>query len=648
MEPNREISLLDYKIFIKEIKSPEEGDISEQNYNSFEISQRGDLRFGQDISEMSEGSQNDQNNNILSYRKNLIPIDREENKCEQEYPSDNQNIQQDNNNKVLEDYEIINKKYAILKDLKIIAKININDKNEFKYEKIIYYEGKKEEQKIVREITYKQLKDLSEKELGQKYDFEKYTYILENLKKIIGFLNKIEEISNTFVLNIRLGEKLSIDINLEEDSNKNNNENIKMINSEYTIDSKNFKIRQYQDKNILKNCNYENFKSFLDEIKKKLEPPNNNINDSTNFSSNYPEQISKYGLISFIKIIGKHKGIAQKIMEIKDNIISGGNDGIIQYKIDSKEEHFYKNYCSFFIAKNKVFISLKNRFISLNNDTSVSKINAINSWSNLFTLKNNDCMICNNNGIYYISDFFDTALGNQNPSKLYEKTYKGGIKINDYIIAFTSNRILSNGENKLIFFNSKTKKFLEEIEISNYSFTLSENNCSIMKIPNNKNSILLFAACKKYNEGDKNGILLIKLQFFDFETKKSQIFYDTENFEVFCFSPILEINNKDFLNNPQISETEYLLVGGFDTVKREGLIKLYKVIYYDEIEKIEIEFIQDIIIEKFKGFKGPISCIFQSPQKGVFVTCYDGNVYLFSQPNVEKIREIENKSILKL
>ena len=196
---------------------------------------------------------------------------------------------------------------------------------------------------------------------------------------------------------------------------------------------------------------------------------------------------------------------------------------------------------------------------------------------------------------------------------------------------------------------------MEEFEIENYSFTLSENNCSIMKIPNHENSKLLFAACKKYFKDDKNGILLVKLKFNSNDIKTEyQKFYDTKNFEVYCFCPLFEIKN--MFGNTQKIETEYFLVGGFDLNKGQGIIKLYKVIYYDEIEKIEIEYIHDIIMVKkegknylefFKGFKGPINCIIQSSQGEILVTCNDGNLYLFSELNIEKMKEIEDISILK-
>ena len=59
------------------------------------------------------------------------------------------------------------------------------------------------------------------------------------------------------------------------------------------------------------------------------------------------------------------------------------------------------------------------------------------------------------------------------------------------------------------------------------------------------------------------------------------------------------------------------------------MIKLYKIIY----EKKKIEFIQDVMIENrnFKGFNMPISSIIQTRTNGnILITCWDGNVYLFS------------------
>ena len=173
-----------------------------------------------------------------------------------------------------------------------------------------------------------------------------------------------------------------------------------------------------------------------------------------------------------------------------------------------------------------------------------------------------------------------------------------------------------------------------------------------MRIPNKNNDKLLLFTCKKYRKGDKNGILLLKLQLYIDSKKKFEKFYDTKNYEVYCFCPILEIKNEYSLkknDKSQANETGYFFVGGFDINKNEGVIKLYKVIYDNEIEKIEIEYIQDIIVGKkkedpnsFKGFKGPISCIIQSSTGEILITCYDGNVYLFSEPRLDILKQDYN------
>ena len=423
--------------------------------------------------------------------------------------------------------------------------------------------------------------------------------------------------------------------------------------------------------------------------------------------------------ICFVKVIGKHIKIAEKIRELNDGyFLSDGYNEIFKYDMNFNKIRNYdrlENYFSFFVDKNDVVISRKNKFSFLKDfgDTN-SFIPTDISCRNLFNLDGSNYIVCDENQIYYGSNILKNSISNGDYKEVNKKkSYKGGIKINDYIIAITSNRILSKGENKLIFFEKNNKNFLSDIEVEDYSFILSENNCALMKIPKQEHSKLLLIACKKYVKNDKNnknGILLLRLQLIKNNYKKSEKFYDTKNFEVYCFCPLLEIDNKYILENnkKQIKDTEYFFVGGFDLNRREGLIKLYKVIYNDDIEKIEIEYIQDIIIEKntgkkvtqvknekkelesykgfidnedfvnqasngkkdlvnskgykdrkkldsqtnndlvcFKGFKGPISCIIQSSTGGILATCYDGNVYLFSPPKIKSLNNENYDDILK-
>ena len=178
----------------------------------------------------------------------------------------------------------------------------------------------------------------------------------------------------------------------------------------------------------------------------------------------------------------------------------------------------------------------------------------------------------------------------------------------------------------------------------------------------------------------KNGILLIsdlkKIDDSDYNIKNNIKFYNTKDFEVHCFCQISKIVNKNLLKDSEIDKTNYFFVGGFDTKRYRGGIKLYKINENKE-EIIEIEKIQDIELEneylqykkdkqdkqdkqdnkdkqdnqdnkdkdilyKLKLFKGPISCIKQSTYNGnILITCWDGNVYLFNAPDIEKLISLE-------
>ena len=236
-------------------------------------------------------------------------------------------------------------------------------------------------------------------------------------------------------------------------------------------------------------------------------------------------------------------------------------------------------------------------------------------------------------------------------------TYKGGIIINENLILLTSNRVYPKGEDKLIIYNINRRKII--YKITGYSFIFGNNGISSIKVENT-NNVVVFCACKKYFSNQKNGILAIYLDIKE-EKVKSKLFYKTKNFEVYCFCPILKIENNanlmggiDDINNSEnviSKKTDFIFVGGFNKAKQEGLIKLFKVNYEMDYNNINIEFIQDIYIDKkennyslisnkeekneiFLGFKGPITCIIQSEKTGfILVSCWDRNVYLFTPPN---------------
>ena len=96
------------------------------------------------------------------------------------------------------------------------------------------------------------------------------------------------------------------------------------------------------------------------------------------------------------------------------------------------------------------------------------------------------------------------------------------------------------------------------------------------------------------------------------------------------------------------------MAGGFESAKKKGIIKLFKVIYSYEKSEYRIKFIQDIEANnQYDGsivlFKKPISCITQSSlDKNLLITCWDGNVYSLETLNIEsylKFDELTEKNI---
>ena len=222
--------------------------------------------------------------------------------------------------------------------------------------------------------------------------------------------------------------------------------------------------------------------------------------------------------------------------------------------------------------------------------------------------------------------------------KYIKGSYRGGIKLNNHICAFTSNYILPMGKNKLIFYDIESRKIIKEI--NNYSFTVSSNSLAKIKFNEDKSKKFLLCGCKKYHQNQKNGILLIELNSYN------DNFYDTDDFEVYCFCRISSVLKTQ--KNKNFYPTNYFFVGGFEERKQMGMIKLYRII--EEENKAQIEFVQDIIFEEgiadetdddlnmknnFFIFRRNISSIIQSKFTGeILVTSWDGNVYLFSEPNI--------------
>ena len=126
---------------------------------------------------------------------------------------------------------------------------------------------------------------------------------------------------------------------------------------------------------------------------------------------------------------------------------------------------------------------------------------------------------------------------------------------------------------------------------------------------------------QKYFSNQKNGILLVNVQKEN--KQKIELFYDTKNFEVYCFCQVLLHDN---MNNK--IESDFLLVGGFNVERREGRINLFKILYNAIGNINNIEYLNDIEI----GFEGAVNSIIQSEKYGnILSSCYDG--YIFDYQN---------------
>ena len=447
------------------------------------------------------------------------------------------------------------------------------------------------------------------------------------------------------------------------------------------------------------------------------------------FEIKFPEA-NKYQVLIYIKVIGDHReknkrNTADFIKELQINherkYISIGSDKMLKlydekfledksFNIESFKERIYclepinNNYDLEFIAcTNKNIIhhkGFKDEFHEVYNVTCFSAI-YISNKGKILEGDNNilyTLYIAGRNGVALSTNKFESKDKCKKEELLCNIdnniTYRGLININDELIALTSNKVLQGGENKFIIYNIKYNKVeidLDDIIDKNvkdkYSFIASSNGMAILK-PEKENKEFLLCACKQYLSGQENGIFIVSIDENNCEkNKKYQYdFFPTEDFEVFCLCPIYSKDAEyQQINSPLVKHLYYFFVGGFDKQKREGKIKLYKLIENKEDYKPKIRFLQDIDIEfeeptspqnlddkinssngaaqiinknkdyhttkshkdkqkkkndesfpKLKYFNGAISSIIQSStSKTILASCYDGKVYLLSEPNLE-------------
>ena len=281
-------------------------------------------------------------------------------------------------------------------------------------------------------------------------------------------------------------------------------------------------------------------------------------------------------------------------------------------------------------------------------------------------------IVAGRSGVKYIVDAFkdrnkdelETNLNNFYIAR--NNTFRNILKLSESRIAYTSNAIIPDGVNKLIIYDfnknesniiDKSKRRGDEEYSTNetekeerFSFIASNNGMACF------NENVLLCACKKYTKEDQNGILLVLVNKNEKESKVEKKFYDTKDFEVYCFCHLLSKKDayEQKINERTVphEKVDYFFVGGFDKNLREGKIKLYR--YERENNEIKtIKFLQDIEfgekdevlteiekknnvkVKKFEGFGGAINSIILYNCTNILASCYDGKVYLLSKPNLQ-------------
>ena len=526
---------------------------------------------------------------------------------------------------------------------------------------------------------------------------DKINYILERITDSKYYID---------LLTLKLNNNKN---NNKEISTKNNSElsspkNQKKISDDNNPNNKTIKIKNENNEknNTLSYLSYTNNEQS-EELSSISKMQTNNIKNkdisgaidqtsATNVHNNNEKK--KYKIIEYIKIICRYNNTSEFIKELSTkNFISFGinnssnifkrKDNYNNIKINNLPFlfHYYRNdfeiekkgYINSWInnieegfENNKSMIIFcyddELRSLKLPDGITIKDYedeNGVKEYNCLFKVmkdkSKNFFLLCQKDKVYslYYSTskvinivMTDITLGN----------YKEGIYIESNVCALTSNSIIEGEEDEIIFFNYNNKKIIKDFK--GYSFILSTTGLCLMDINNdNDNDKILLCACKKYIKKQKNGILLINnLKKID---KAEANFYNTNNFEVYCFCPVFIIK-EDFIfaKSSKFQKTNYFFVGGFDKDRNKGMIKLYRIKNKKNIEIEEIveiykneeigknEEIKDNNNKKnkqkeyFKGFKGPISSIIQSTSNGnIIITCWDGNVYLFSKPNLDYLEK---------
>ena len=607
-------SFLDSNYYINKLNSINESKNTTISQNSYKIN---NTLLSQNIGDFSNLTSGTNENNSIKEEKNII--------------SQRKNSDRNINNELIESGINFN-----FYNCCIIIEAKKNKKTfSYKYKEITYKNNDLED----INIQYEELIKIKDKKIKSNY-FDKFKKFISFLENISNILKEKSENLTKFEINLKL--------NFEQNSiNKND------ITCTYYLSQQDSEIIDFYDDNILSNTFKENigFTFLIFNIKS---------NEKIDFSDDDSEEFFKYSNIKFIEIFGKHKESAEFIKKLRNrNYISGSIDhslyfydikdiekielnngytfytsSICEINIDSKN----KNDTNLIIcSKNSLYFIQKNE----NNYKTICKNIEEIQGKVCFEANNDNFIIVGENGIFMLknlpSHIFETEINQQIEivPLINNKYFTNGIKINENIYAFTSDRNKSTGEDKLLFYNLGKKKIINEIK-NWHLFSDSLNGLALMDINNqntNINNKILLCACKKYKSNQKNGILLVNPILND----NDEIYYDfyETNYEVNCFCQ-LDIDEET--NN---IKSDYFLVGGYNIEKGIGEIYLYQ--FYEENFYVKIKLLSvvgyDKHIENFEDFTF-INCIIQCEEKEkILISCSDGNIYSFMFNGTDIISE---------
>ena len=465
----------------------------------------------------------------------------------------------------------------------------------------------------------------------------KFKYIIEFFtdskyyeKYIISYINKKEQneqIKSVKKIDLSVSSKISKGVISTKTKTKNLN---------ISIDIEDLQILKYENEITLPKKEY-NYLTFIKELNNGyyiIGAPNDILyiyDKNYNYKKTINFKVSKEDLDKFSTQLNTKKIIENE--NKKGNNQGNNNEIKIIFYIrniietnNSKEKNKLEiNICSKLVFSKYSFDCSNN-----NNKLNYSKtiFIPVNGCFEINIDKNNNYILYGEKGLFHLDkNPFNCRISTIDNMGKYQKdknerNYRGGIQLNNNLIALTSNKVYPNGEDIIIFYDTKNEKIINKCP--GYSFVNNINGLVFIQLEQNKN--ILLCACKKYKNGQQNGILLINADIKENE-KINQKFFDTEEFEVNCFCLIQQIKSgKKYKNN-------FFLVGGLDAEKNVGIIKLYKINETD----MDIEFLEDFIDNGHNGhFEGTINCILQSQQDGkILVCCWDNKIYIYSKPNID-------------